>query len=57
MKPSKSILHEKKNQNKTKNETSEFINVYKERICQKQRSLYFDLGAFGKIEMFSSKRR
>ena len=43
---------------KTKrNETSEFINVYKERICQKQRSLDFDLGAFGKNEMFSSKRR
>lgn len=47
----------KKKQNKTKNETSEFINVCKERICQKQRSLDFDLGAFGKNEMFSSKRR
>ena len=56
MKPSKSILHERKKQ-KTKNETSEFINVYKERICQKQRSLDFDLGAFGKIEIFSSKSR
>lgn len=47
----------KKKQNKTKNETSEFINVCKERIGQKQRSLDFDLGAFGKNEMFSSKRR